>query len=474
MSTRFTRFILLAEMRTGSNFLEENLNALGGLRCWGEAFNPAFVGHAGQSQMAGITQAERERDPGRLLDAMAAQTEGLPGFRFFHDHDARVIDRLLPDPACAKIVLTRNPLDSYVSLKIARATNQWRLGDMVGARTARIRFDAAEFSRHLDALRGFQRRVLHRLQTTGQTAFHLAYEDIGDLGVLNGLAAWLGVTGRLDSLAGRTKVQNPGALADKVENHDEMIAALARLDPFDLGRTLSFEPHRGPAIPACIAAAAAPLLFIPIEGGPRASVEAWLAGIDSVTTSDLGRGMTQKDLRKWKRQRPGHRSFTVLRHPVPRLYHAFCRHILMPGPECFHEIREALRSTYGLPIPEGVPGPGYGVERHKTAFCAFAAFVKGNLGGQTGLRVDPAWASQSVLLQGVAQFGLPDLILREDEAAERLADLAVAQNLRAPTYITEPDPDPMPLSAIYDAEVEAAVKAAYQRDYMMFGFAAWR
>ena len=473
MTALFTRFILLAEMRMGSNFLEENLNALDGLRCWGEAFNPAFVGHAGKSEMAGITRAERERDPDRLLHAMAAQTEGLPGFRFFHDHDARVLDRLLPDPACAKIVLTRNPLDSYVSLKIARATNQWRLGDMVGARTARIRFDAAEFSRHLDALRRFQRRVLHGLQTTGQTAFYLAYEDIGDLGVLNGLAAWLGVGGRLDTLSDRTKVQNPGALPDKVENYDEMVAALGQIDSFDLGRTPNFEPRRGPAIPLCVTAAEVPLLFIPMEGGPRASVEAWLAGIGGVTPDALGRGMTQKDLRKWKHQRPGHRSFTVLRHPVPRLYHAFCRHILMPGPACFPEIRETLRRIYGLPIPEGAPGADYGAESHKAAFCAFAEFVKGNLGGQTSLRVDPAWASQSVLLQGVAQFGLPDLILREDEAAERLTDLAAAQNLRAPTYAAEPDPEPMPLSAIYDAEVEAAVKAAYQRDYMMFGFAAW-
>lgn len=473
MTARFTRFILLAEMRTGSNFLEENLNDIEGLRCWGEAFNPVFVGHAGQSEMAGVTQAERERDPIRLLDAMAAQTEGLPGFRFFHDHDARVLDRLLPDPTCAKIVLTRNPLDSYVSLKIARETNQWRLHDMVGAKRAKVRFDAAEFWTHLESLRAFQLRLMHGLQITGQTAFHLAYEEIGDLEVLNGLAAWLGVEGRLDRLSDRTKVQNPGTLSEKVENYDEMVATLGPTDMFDLGRTPNFEPRRGAAIPSYVTAADAPLLFLPMDGGPRVSVEAWLAGIDRVEPEALGRKMTQKDLRKWKRQHPGHRSFTVLRHPVPRLYRAFCRHILMPGADCFHDIRETLRRIYELPIPRDAPGADYDAERHKAAFIAFAAFAKGNLGGQTGLRVDPSWASQSVLLQGMAEFALPDLVLREDEAAERLADLAETRTLLAPAYAPEPEPEPMPLSAIYDAEVEAAVKAAYQRDYMMFGFAAW-
>ena len=34
--------------------------------------------------------------------------------------------------------------------------------------------------------------------------------------------------------------------------------------------------------------------------------------------------------------------------------------------------------------------------------------------------------------------------------------------------------EPIPLSEIYDAEIEGLTKAAYQRDYMMFGFEAWQ
>ncbi|SPJ23233.1 nodulation protein NodH [Palleronia abyssalis] len=471
--TGFDSFILLAEMRTGSNFLEDNINQIDGLRCWGEAFNPHFMGNAGKTEMAGVTLSQREKDPLALLSAMRDRTDGLAGFRFFHDHDARVVDRLLPDPRCAKIVLTRNPLDSYVSLKIARATNQWRLSDMKSARTAKIRFDADEFRAHLSVLQSFQTRVMRALQTTGQTAFYLTYQDAGDLEVLNGLAAFLGVPGRIEKLAGATKVQNPAGLREKVDNYDEMVAALGPMDHFELGRTPAFEPRRGPAIPSYVSAATAPVLYMPIPGGPVPSVEDWLAGIDGAPHDALGRDRTQKDLRKWKRQNTGHRSFTILRHPVPRLYAAFCRHILIPGPDCFEEIRKTLRENYHLPIPEGAPGADYDADAHRAAFLSFASFVAGNLGGQTSLRVDPVWASQSALLEGMGQFAVPDRLIREEEAIDRLAELAQAMDLNAPAYIPEGDLAPMPLSAIYDPEVEAAVKAAYQRDYMMFGFARW-
>lgn len=41
---RFDSFVMFAEMRTGSNFLEANLNAMPGVTCHGEMFNPHFIG----------------------------------------------------------------------------------------------------------------------------------------------------------------------------------------------------------------------------------------------------------------------------------------------------------------------------------------------------------------------------------------------------------------------------------------------
>ena len=108
---QFDYFVIFAEMRTGSNFLESNLNALNGVSCLGESFNPAFLGAPDTVNILGLTQMQRDADPHTLLDAMQSQSAELCGFRFFHDHDARILDRILDDPRCAKVILRRNPLD---------------------------------------------------------------------------------------------------------------------------------------------------------------------------------------------------------------------------------------------------------------------------------------------------------------------------------------------------------------------------
>ena len=156
MSSKFDYFIVFAEMRTGSNFLETNLNAFAGLSCHGEAFNPHFIGYPNRDEILGVTLEQRSADPLRLLQAIRDEPGVLSGFRFFHDHDPRVLDACLNDPRCAKIVLTRNPLDSYVSWKIAQATGQWKLTDVRRRKDSKVRFDGVEFKRHVEELQDLE------------------------------------------------------------------------------------------------------------------------------------------------------------------------------------------------------------------------------------------------------------------------------------------------------------------------------
>jgi LPS sulfotransferase NodH len=316
MTHPFGSFVMLASMRTGSNFLEANLNALAGVTCHGEVFNPHFIGRLNQTELCGMDLAARDAQPLEMLARMRARTAGLSGFRHFHDHDPRVFDAVMADPACAKIVLTRNPLESYVSLLIARETGQWILTDAKRQRTAKVRFDADDFAVFAAEVQAFHLRIQHRLQATGQTAFWIDYDDLQDLDVLNGLAAWLGVAARLKATDPRLKKQNPGALADLVKNPAEMEQALARMDRFNLGRLPQFEPRRAPAIPSYLAGG--PILYLPVRGGPEAQVAGWLAGLGPVV-----RDLSQKSLRQWLRAHPRHRSLTVLRHPVARAHAAF-------------------------------------------------------------------------------------------------------------------------------------------------------
>ncbi|MBV2359623.1 nodulation protein NodH [Thalassococcus sp. CAU 1522] len=475
MSDRFDLFVVFAEMRTGSNFLEANLNAFDGITCHGEAFNPHFIGYPTSEDILGVTQAERDADPARLLGQIRKATPGgIGGFRFFHDHDPRILPRILEDERTAKIILTRNPADSYVSWKIAQATGQWKLTNVAKRKDAKVRFDAREFEEHLAALQQFQVFLMNELQRSGQTAFYVAYEDLQDVGVMNGLARWLGARSQLDSLNSALKRQNPEPITEKVSNPDEMARALSRLDRFNLTRTPNFEPRRGAVVPTYLAAAQTPLLYLPIRSGPEAAVRGWLAALDGVDEDALTRDFNQSSLKQWKRERPGHRSFTVIRHPVARAHDAFCTKILGTGKGSFAGIRKTLRRAHNLPIPEGDLDDGYDLSAHREAFTGFLAFLKANLSNQTGVRVDGHWASQAQVLEGFAEFTLPDMIVREDEMATYLPPLAMQVGHPAPA-----DPEPLPIAAphalaqIYDDRIEKLARDAYGRDYLMFGFDDW-
>ena len=446
---------MFAEMRTGSNFLEANLNALPGVSCLGEIYNPHFIGKKDQTALFGVDLAQRDEDPLLLLRRLREETPGLAGFRYFHDHEPRILPALLDDPACAKIVLTRNPLESYVSWKIAQTTGQWKLTNAKNLKTARARFDADEFARHMEGLQAFQIRLMHGLQVSGQTAFYIDYDDIQDLAVLNGLAAWLGIAARLEATNETLKKQNPEELAEKVTNPEEMEQALARLDRFNLSRTPNFEPRRPPAIPSFVAAAQAGLLFMPVRSAPEAEVRGWLAAAGGGLAEDF----VQKTLRQWKRRFVPHRSFTVLRHPLLRAHVAFHR-LIVSGQRA--EARQLLIRAHKADLPR--PGEPFRDEAQEhEAFLAFLRFARLAAGGQMGPKVDPNWASQTAVLQGFAQFQLADLVIREERLAEGLAMLAGELGLPMPDVAAD-SAAAAALARIWSPHLEEAAQDAGARD----------
>ena len=469
---QFDYFVVFAEMRTGSNFLEANINAFDGLTCHGEAFNPSFAGYPNKDEVLGLSREDRDADPHHLLNLIKA-ADGLNGFRYFNSHDGRVLDAILDDPQCAKIILTRNPIESYVSWKIARATGQWKLNDVRRLREKTVEFEAEEFERRLNLAQTFQVRLLNTMQRSGQTAFYLDYEDLQDVDIMNGMAAFLGSDAQLSELDKSFKKQNPSPMSDKVVNFDQMEQALVRLDGFNLNRTPNFEPRRGPSVPTFLAAATSPLLYLPIRSGPEGAVATWLAELDGVDGDALHTGFTRKSLRDWKRAQIGHRSFTVVRHPVARAHAAFCDKILKTGQGGYTGIRKTLTRRFKINLPAAYPDAEYSAADHKEAFLCFLKFVKSNLGGQTAIRVDSHWTSQANALQGFADFVTPDFVLREDSLEDDLAILAAQIGKGTMPEVGDTDPNSDLLALIYDEDVEAAVQDVYQRDYDAFGFAPY-
>ena len=109
-------------------------------------------------------------------------------------------------------------------------------------------------------------------------------------------------------------VRGPRSQIDRRLYREAMQAELVATDPFQLHRIPGFEPKRGPAVPSFLTAGAGRgLLFMPVRGGPSDRIEAWLSALGPVEGE-----LTQNALRQWKRAHPGHRAFTVLRHPLRR------------------------------------------------------------------------------------------------------------------------------------------------------------
>lgn len=464
---RFKYFVVLAEMRTGSNLLESCLNEFEALACHGEVFNPHFIAYPKTDSLFGFDKFMRDADPHAVLSCFAQQ-QGLAGFRYFHDHDPRVLDSFMRDPACAKIILTRNPLESYVSLKIAQSTQQWRLGDVSQRKAAQVVFDPSEFERHVTTLQGFQCKLQNMLQISGQSAFYISYEDVKDLAVLNGLAQWLGIDEKIEALPRKLKRQNPETLEEKLVNPDAVADGIARLDRFNLTRTPSFEPPHPPILWAYRACRTQPLVYAPIPGCSERAILRWMGKIDGAGADTLLSDFTRETWRDWQRANPQRMAFTVLRHPLQRAHDVFVDQVILGNRV---NVRAFIERGRGLELPQDKADLAQmDTEQHRSGFLGFLQFVKANLNGQTAVQTRPIWASQSRLIEGIVTQCPLHRLIREEHLSEELPALGNAFGCVLPVFEPVRVQRQIDLSAIYDQSVEAAGRAAYGRDYEMLGF----
>ncbi|MGB1033580.1 MAG: hypothetical protein ACPGVS_01035 [Primorskyibacter sp.] len=211
---------IFAAMRTGSNYLEEGIASRPGFHAWGELFNPHFMGSPGCETLLGMSLRQRDQEPDALLERIETQ-DGTPVLRLFDDHDTRARAAIVHRRGWRIVVLRRNLLDSFLSLQIARQTDQWRLRDARHQRQVRIRFDPAAFNTYCQDRKQCAAMVDLALQSSVRTPICVAYERMRSQRTWDRVADGLGLT-RAPRPRPNLVRQNPGAPWDKVSNPQDL------------------------------------------------------------------------------------------------------------------------------------------------------------------------------------------------------------------------------------------------------------
>ncbi len=480
-SQPFTSFIILGSMRSGSILLEKFLNQYDGLVCHGELFHKAFIGVEGCQKYLGIDRETRDAEPQRLLEAVRAHNpRKITGFRFFQDHDTRVMEDALKDRYCAKIILTRDPVASFVSLKIAMKTQQWLVSDIAHRLDVQIHFDLEEYAAYSGYRKAYYDRISEVLAANEQPYFEIDYTMLNDVQNINRLAAFIGDRTVKTTLEEPIKRQNPGPLANKISNIEEVRVALD--DP-------SLQERPAPILTPILESdtdlsrayfsKGSAVVFGPVPGVPDKGVRRWL---EAQNKSAPINGFSSHRFAEWKMQNKNPIFFSVVRHPIMRAYNAFMLKVFATTSDSYLAIRQNLEDQFGMVLPQGEIPPGhdrralerkgYGAEEHRISFKLFLIFVADNLANKTKIRQDGKWQLQTEILRRYRILHPEIIVLNEETLGFGLRYMANLLNT-APVMDWKNESDPpfsFPLHEIYDAEVESLARAAYGQDYEDLGY----
>ena len=492
MSTGQPRyFVIFGAMRTGSNLLEETLGAIRGVRIFGEPFNPGFTGHPGDPDVAGWAIDRRDRDPlGCLERILHTAGDDLAGFRMFEGHAPAVQARALSDPRCASIVLRRDPIESYVSLKIALLTDQWLVRNPANRLRARVRFDGQEFETYLAGLEAYYRGISEQIEAAGINAFELDYRDLTDPDALARLASFLGLDP--DDLPARPPLtrQNPEPMYRKVANYAEMAGMATKLGLGELPEIPVYE-WQAPAVisPSC------PGFLAVLTGGPGeiaalgilASAEGQKSGRAPATYYDLpsrrtlgGTYETLATMNAIARGLEGAVSFAFVAHPVVRAHFGFLT-LALDRSRGDRAIRRTLEARCG-PVPRRRDVPRLlktedGIATCRELFDAYLDLVENALDGQGPHQTEPVWLSQAEALDHwQARFRL-DHVFRVEEIRTALKALGKGRkSLLTPAAVRDLERLAQSFRAhigkMITPETEGRIHTIWGRDFDTFDYGA--
>jgi len=224
-----TRFLIVCQPRTGSNWLCTLLQSHPQILCHHEVFHPDeiyyAVGHRdGRLAHLGTSQ-ERDRDPLRFLEQLWSADFGCPvvGIKLLDGQAPDVLARLLADSGIKKILLRRESrVRAYVSLLRARETGHWARTPYDGVTVHVEAHELLEFARRYDAF-----YASLRASTRSQPAMEVVYEDLQrEPRELARVLEFLGVEAGGAVLNAHTARQSRDSLREAIRNFDQLALAL--------------------------------------------------------------------------------------------------------------------------------------------------------------------------------------------------------------------------------------------------------
>jgi len=477
----FKSFAVFGSMRSGSILLEKYLCQYQNLICHGELFNPSLIKRDGRGEYLGVSREDRLNNPEIMLDSIQrVNPDKIPGYRIFQDHNQWIINHVLADPNCAKIILTRDPIESFVSLEIARATGQWMISDTSQRRTVRIEFSLKKYSKYLKERQSYYRKLTDSLAKFGHPSFEIDYSDLKNLATINQLAAFVGAHEEKTNLDQLVQKQNPERLSDKISNYSEVFAALGLPAPSPYDAPVVRAPkERGTDLSRIYFCKEMAVALAPIPSVPDFSLRQWLALNDGAKTEN---GYSDQSFVNWKNTHPNAFLFSVAHHPVRRAYNTFMRKIFPTRPNSYLKIREQLQHQFGLSLPHGdvtadhsrakLLDSHYGVDEHRINFKQFLTFVAGNLAYETNIRQDGKWQLQSEIVRRYQALYPKLYVFKVETLGTDLAYMSNRFGLLSYKGWNEGAELAFSLSEIYDLEIESLVQTAYEQDYNTFGYRA--
>ncbi|MEM7270609.1 MAG: sulfotransferase family 2 domain-containing protein [Pseudomonadota bacterium] len=469
---RFRYFVIFGAMRTGSNLLEGLLAKYVGLAGAGELFNPQFIGKPNREEHLGVSLELRKHRPLDLIEAViAAEGERIPGFRLFDGHDRRVLDHAAGDPACARILLTRNPIDSYISMAIARTTGQWMLRDPKARKFEKIRFDADEYAAFARSRAAFYNDVRRKIRAVGGAFFEIDYDELLDLELINGLARFIGSEEVKSRLVPPVQKQNPADWEQKVKNPDAVRAVLGGVETRSSAPArVEFDPHT-----RFLAARGAKLIASPIPGAGTGAIRALMQGLDPTAGLDAG-GAGLGAMVLQRRRRLGHSVIAMVRHPGARTLALFAKLLDAEDVGEMSALRTMLDLRFGASALEKM---GEDPEVAANGFDLFLSMIEDAAAAWPRFGQAIALAPQSEFLDGYAAAAPPDRLIRAESARGPMTEVLGALGL-APTeeQIAKFEADlareidnPV-LNSLMTTEREARLRKIYQADYDRLGYGA--